>query len=144
MTVRPGGYIPDREEPPLTPEEAEVVRRFHDLYYRRWITGVADTGNLSWFGYQAVKCPLDLWLYQELLVRTRPDVVVETGTWCGGSALYLAMVMDQIGHGRVITIDIEARPDRPEHPRVEYVTGSRSIPRSSPRCGRRSAAIGPS
>jgi cephalosporin hydroxylase len=84
----------------------------------------ADTKNLSWFGHLAIKCPLDLWLYQELLVRTRPDVVVETGTWSGGSALYLAMIFDLIGHGRVITVDIEVKPDRPEHPRITYLTGS--------------------
>lgn len=124
MTVRFGSYFLDREQPPLSSEEAEVVNRFHDLYFRRWITLGADTKNLSWFGHHVVKCPLDLWLYQELLVRTRPDVVIETGTWCGGSALYLAMVLDHIGHGRVITVDIEAKPDRPEHPRIKYITGS--------------------
>src|SRR5262249_39159738 len=98
--------------------------RFHDLYYRRWLSMGADTKNLSWFGYRLIKCPMDLWVYQELLVRTRPDVVVETGTCFGGSALYLAMILDQLGQGRVITIDIEVVPNRPEHPRLSYVTGS--------------------
>jgi cephalosporin hydroxylase len=124
MTVRPGGYFVDREQPPLSTEEAAVVLRFHDLYYGRWLRGGADTINLSWFGYEVLKCPLDLWLYQELLVRTRPDLVIETGTWSGGSALYLAMMLDQIGHGRVITIDIEAKPGRPQHPRITYLAGS--------------------
>jgi cephalosporin hydroxylase len=123
-TVQTGDYFVDRDQPPLTPEETEIVNRFHDLYYRRWITLGADTKNLSWFGHLAIKCPLDLWVYQELLVRTRPDVVVETGTWSGGSALYLAMIFDLIGHGRVITVDIEVKPDRPEHPRITYLTGS--------------------
>ena len=58
------------------------------------------------------------------MVGTRPDVVVESGTWRGGSALYLAMILDQIGHGRVITIDSQAQPDRPEHPRLRYLEGS--------------------
>src|ERR1700682_4510707 len=125
-----GAYFVDRDQPPLSPEDEEVVRRFHELYYRRWLPGnrkkeeLADTLNLSWFGHHLMKCPLDLWIYQELLVRTRPDFVVETGTWRGGSALYFAMLFDQLGSGRVITIDIQAQPDCPRHPRIRYVAGS--------------------
>jgi cephalosporin hydroxylase len=119
-----GTFVIDRDQPSLTAEETEVINRFHDLYFRRWLAQGADTQNLSWFGYEILKCPLDLWIYQELLVRTRPDVVIECGTWYGGSALYLAMIFDLIGHGRVITIDIEAKPGRPEHPRIRYIAGS--------------------
>jgi cephalosporin hydroxylase len=36
----------------------------------------------------------------------------------------MAMIQDLIGHGRVITIDIDAKPGRPQHPRLSYVTGS--------------------
>ena len=124
MTAPFGSFFVDRDQPPLSSEDAEVIRRFHELYYRRWIETGADTINLSWFGHHVLKCPLDLWVYQELLVRTRPDVVIETGTKFGGSALYLAMLLDQIGYGRVITIDIEPQPVRPEHPRISYLTGS--------------------
>lgn len=119
-----GTYFVDRDQPPLSSREAEVVREFQDLYLRRWLEQGADTVNLSWFGHRVLKCPLDLWVYQELLVRTRPDVVIETGTKFGGSALYLAMVLDQIGHGRVITIDIDVEFVRPEHPRINYIAGS--------------------
>ena len=124
MSVSIGTYFIDRDQPQLSPEDAEVVRRFHQLYYGSWLAEIADTINLSWFGHQLLKCPLDLWIYQELLVRTRPDFVVETGTWCGGSALYFAMLFDHLGHGRVITVDIDAKSNRPEHPRISYVTGS--------------------
>jgi cephalosporin hydroxylase len=118
-----GTYFVDRDQPPLSSEEAEVVSRFHELYYRRWKSN-ADTINLSWFGHRLLKCPLDLWIYQELLVRTRPDFVIETGTFCGGSALYFAMILDHIGQGQVVTVDIDVQPDRPEHPRISYITGS--------------------
>ena len=124
MTVSPGSYLVDRDQPELSTEEIEIVRRFHELYYRNWIAKGADTINLSWFGHHVLKCPLDLWVYQELLVRTRPDVVIETGTKFGGSALYLAMLLDQIGHGRLITVDIDAQPDCPKHNRISYVSGS--------------------
>ena len=119
-----GAYFVDRDQPDLSSEETEVVRRFQDLYCRRWLAQGADTINLSWFGHQLLKCPLDLWIYHELLVRTRPDLVVETGTYHGGSALYLAMLLDQIGHGSVVTIDLEEQPNRPEHSRISYLNGS--------------------
>jgi cephalosporin hydroxylase len=124
MTVSLGPYTVDRDQPALSSEEAEVVRRFHELYYRHWITRGADTLNLSSFGHELVKCPLYLWIYQELLVRTRPDFLVETGTWHGGSALYFAMQFDHIGHGRVITVDSAVKVNRPAHPRIAYITGS--------------------
>ena len=50
---------------------------------------------------------------------------METGTWHGGSALYLASICDLLGGvGRVITVDIEERDGRPSHPRLTYLTGS--------------------
>ena len=57
-------------------------------------------------------------------MRTRPDVVVETGTKFGGSALFMATIMDIIGHGRVISVDIDPTPARPKHPRISYIAGS--------------------
>lgn len=125
MSLR-GAYFAGRVQSPLSSEEAEVVRRFHELYYRRYrgAEDGANTINLSWFGHHLMKCPLDLWIYQELLVRTCPDIVVETGTFHGGSALFFAMILDHLGHGRVLTVDIEPKPNRPEHPRVSYVIGS--------------------
>jgi cephalosporin hydroxylase len=124
MSVSIGGYFRDRDQPLLSLEEEEIVRQFHDLYYRRYLPQGFDTINLSWFGYEVAKCPLDLWIYQELLVRTRPDFVIETGTWCGGSALYFAMLFEHLGHGRVITVDVAVKPNRPVHPRLTYVNGS--------------------
>ncbi len=122
MNFTIGAASVDRDQPALTAEERQIVDRFHDLYYRRWLGG-GDTINLDWFGHRTLKCPLDLWMYQELLVRTRPEVVVETGTKFGGSALFLATVMDLLGHGRVISVDMEEMPVRPMHPRISYVHG---------------------
>ena len=103
--------------------EGGIPEAFRQLYHESgaWL-------QTSWLGTPVLKNPLDLWIYQEILARTRPDVIVETGTWDGGSALYLASICDLTGAGRVVTIDIEPRPGRPEHPRVEYVTGSSVAP----------------
>jgi cephalosporin hydroxylase len=99
----------------------EIVRDFHDLYChsrdRTW-------ANTSWLGVGAIKCPLDLWIYQELLFKLRPDVIVETGTALGGSAYFMACICDMIGNGRILTIDIGTVPDRPQNPRIRYILGS--------------------
>jgi cephalosporin hydroxylase len=55
-------------------------------------------------------------------------VIVEAGTWKGGSALYMAGLMDGIGHGKIITIDIEKQPNLPVHPRIQYLLGSSTAP----------------
>jgi cephalosporin hydroxylase len=59
----------------------------------------------TYFGVKAVKCPLDAWVYQEIIYETRPDVIVELGTFSGGGALYLAHLCDLLDHGTVISID---------------------------------------
>jgi cephalosporin hydroxylase len=94
-----------------------------DAFRRRYLeTGVWT--STTWMGRQVIKSPLDLWIYQEILFETRPDVIVETGTWYGGSAHYLASICDLIQGGRVITIDLKRQEGCPEHPRITYLTGS--------------------
>jgi cephalosporin hydroxylase len=74
------------------------------------------------------KCPLDLWIYQELLTEIRPDLIIETGTFHGGSALFFASVCDLLSHGRVVTIDTTVVDGRPMHPRIRYLHGSSTAP----------------
>jgi cephalosporin hydroxylase len=104
---------------------SSTIARFHRLYYdnsaRTWV-------NTRWLGVGVEKCPLDLWAYQELIVELRPDLVIETGTRHGGSALFLASCLDLVGNGHVITVDVEATPHRPDHPRITYVKGSSTDP----------------
>jgi cephalosporin hydroxylase len=103
--------------------EASIVDQFHRLYFDA--RGYNMTWrNTFWMGHAVLKCPLDLWQYQEILHDLRPDLIIETGTAFGGSALYLAHTLDHIGHGRIMTIDIEHREGRPEHDRITYITGS--------------------
>ena len=98
-----------------------VVDPFHRLFYNcGWITW----SDRKWLGVPTQKCSLDLWVYQEILEEVRPAVIVECGTAFGGSALYLASICDLLGHGEVITIDVEPYPDRPVHDRITYVSGS--------------------
>ena len=98
------------------------VSRAHDVLYESdaWT-------RATWLGVQALKNPLDLWVYQEIMAETRPALVVETGTYRGGSALFLASVCDLLDVGEVVSIDVEAvRDDYPEHPRITYLGGRSS------------------
>jgi len=79
-------------------------------------------------GLKLAKCPMDLCVYQELIVNHRPDVLIKTGTYTGGSALFFAQIMDLVGHGKVISVDIEKYSSFPRHPRIEYLTGSSTDP----------------
>jgi cephalosporin hydroxylase len=98
-----------------------VTNLFHKLYCN---THERTFGNTYWLGIPTLKCPLDLWVYQEIIHELRPDVIVETGTHRGGSALYLAHMLDLVDHGQVVTIDIIEKPGRPDHPRITYLHGS--------------------
>ena len=103
--------------------EPGITDAFHRLYYDTKVW--KDT---YWLGVPTQKCPLDLWIYQELLYEQRPDLIVETGTAHGGSALYLACVCDQLGRGEIVTVDIYPIEGRPRHDRVTYITGSSTAP----------------
>ena len=80
--------------------------------------------NTSWCGTPALKCPLDLWIYQEIIHEAEPDIIIETGTHKGGTTLFLANVCDILKRGRIVSVDVEVLPGRPEHTRISYVTGS--------------------
>ncbi len=98
-----------------------VIDHFHRLYYE---SPRRTRRNTFWLGVQAQKCPLDLWIYQEIIFETRPDIIIETGTASGGSALFLATIFNLIGKGEVVSIDIEDKENRPEDPRIKYLLGS--------------------
>ena len=108
----------------MKPSERDIVDAFHRLYYG----GPEGEGRVHhrtfWMGVPCLKCPMDLMAYQEILFETRPRLVVETGTHEGGSALFLAHMLDLLGAGQVVSIDVLERAGRPAHPRILYVTGS--------------------
>ena len=108
-----------------------AVSRAHDVLYESdaWT-------HATWLGAQALKNPLDLWVYQEIMFETKPELVVETGTYRGGSALYLASLCDLMERGEVVSIDVE--PERDDYPGIRGSRTSpaarRRIPQWSGRC----------
>ena len=113
--------------PELGEREQEIIDRFSRLYYDLGSAG-GTWQRTAWLGAPVQKVPLDLWIYQEILYEQQPDLIIETGTADGGSALYLASVCDLLEKGRIVTVDIAERgpsgTERPSHPRVRYLLGS--------------------
>lgn len=103
--------------------EQDAIGWFHKLYYESGEKG-GTWNNTCWLGVPILKCPLDLWIYQEILFEVKPELIIECGTFSGGSALFLAHLCDLIGCGEVVTIDIEQRSGLPQHPRISYWFGS--------------------
>jgi cephalosporin hydroxylase len=83
-------------------------------------------------GVTTLKSPSDMWNYQEVLVALKPSLVVEFGTRFGGSALFFAAVMRQIGRPfKLLSVDIDAETVSAatrQDPDVELLS-------ASPRCG---------
>ena len=117
------------------------MRRFLRLYQDRIMmpehflrdgdrAGGADE-RPRWQGVPTWSLPQDLWVLQELIEETRPELLVETGTRYGGTALFFAGLFDLIGAGSVVSVDVEQWPAAPrvrEHPRIELLEGSSTSP----------------
>ncbi len=98
-----------------------ITNKFHALYYN---SAGQTWQNTRWLDVCVAKTPFDLWVYQEIILEIKPDLIIECGTWMGGSALFLASICDLLDHGQVVTIDIDGLPDRPKHDRIRYICGS--------------------
>ncbi len=99
-------YVSDGEETNFglyTKEAFEEISR-------QWVRvgwSLAYYHNFSWFGLPILQLPEDLLRLQEVIYRLRPEVIVETGVYQGGSLLFHASLMEALGAGRVIGIDRE-------------------------------------
>jgi cephalosporin hydroxylase len=106
------------------------MKSFNKLYYHG-PTGTPLYTQLTWLGVGILKCPADLLIYQEILWKTQPDIIVECGVFYGGSSLFLASICDLIGKGTVLGIDISLKylsPRARQHPRLEFWEGSSTDP----------------
>jgi len=114
----------------LRPMRRDYRRRFNMklskwlLYHQREI--VFD--KCRWMGVPAQKNPLDAWVYQEILHEVQPDVVIEIGSAEGGSTIFLAHMLDLIGKGTIISVDIDRSRFNLEHDRLVAITGDSSSP----------------
>ena len=82
--------------------------------------------QVKWMGTRILKNPLDAWIYQEIIHEVQPDVIVEIGSRYGGGTKYFANLLDILGKGMVISIDIDRSVYNLDHERVKVLTGNSS------------------
>ena len=85
----------------------------------------------SWMGVPIIQMPADVMATQEVIWATKPDIIIETGVARGGSVLFMASILEVLGKGTVIGVDIDIRSHNrtsiEEHPlskRVTLIEGS--------------------
>jgi cephalosporin hydroxylase len=111
------------------------------LYHEGLVIQTKNFTDTTWLGQPILQNVLDLWTIQETIAEIRPALLVEIGTNRGGSALFFAHLMDLMGEGRVVSVDIE-RMHEIEHPRIDFLIGSSVDPETVEAVRRRSADAG--
>ncbi len=91
--------------------------------------------NFSWLGRPLIQVPMDAMAVQEVIWAVKPDLVIETGVAHGGSLVLSASILEMLGHGEVVGVDIEVRPHNRQaiesHPlahRISLIEGSSIAP----------------
>jgi len=124
-------------------EKRERIRRFgDDMEFRelsnQWRAMALERkymNNFSWLGRPLIQLPQDAMALQEIIWAVQPDLVIETGIAHGGSLMLSASMLELIGKGEVLGIDIEIRTHNRQaierHPlsrRIRMLEGSSIAP----------------
>ena len=78
--------------------------------------------HFTWLGRPIIQYPQDIIAIQEIIWKVKPDLIIETGIAHGGSLIFSASLLELLGKGKVIGIDIDIR----EHNRKEIQNHSLS------------------
>ncbi|MEO5795354.1 MAG: cephalosporin hydroxylase family protein [Rhodoferax sp.] len=91
--------------------------------------------NFSWLGRPLIQLPMDAMALQEVIWAVQPDLIIETGVAHGGSVVLSASMLELIGHGEVVGVDIDIRDHNraaiEAHPlahRISLIQGSSVAP----------------
>jgi len=89
------------------------------------------TYNFTWYGRPIIQLPEDIVAIQEIILSTRPDLIIETGVAHGGSIALSASMLELLGSGQVVGIDVDLRrqnrqalESHPLHKRIHLIEGS--------------------
>lgn len=87
--------------------------------------------NFKWMGRPIIQYPQDIIAMQEIIWEIKPDLIIETGIAHGGSLIFYASMLELIGKGEVLGIDIDIRKHNrreiEKHPifhRITMIEGS--------------------
>lgn len=65
--------------------------------------------NFTWMGRPIIQYPQDMIAMQEIIWEIKPDLIIETGIAHGGSLIFYASLLEIIGKGIILGIDIDIR-----------------------------------
>ncbi|MEI6947703.1 cephalosporin hydroxylase family protein [Paraflavisolibacter sp. H34] len=87
--------------------------------------------NFSWMGRPIIQYPQDMIAMQEIIWEVQPDLIIETGIAHGGSLIFYASLLELIGKGEILGIDVDIREHNraaiEAHPmakRIKMIQGS--------------------
>ena len=86
-------------------EEVAELRRRIELLMGRY----RYAHNWTWYGRPLIQLPSDVMAMQMLILEQRPDLIIETGVAHGGSLVFYASMLELLGEGHVVGIDVEIR-----------------------------------
>ncbi len=95
-----------------------LVRGFNRLFY---LLRKNTFDCTTFMGKHILKFPTDLWNYQEIIFEKKPDVIIESGVFLGGSTYYFAKLLEIMGHGRLYAIDTTLAHADPELGAMKHV-----------------------
>jgi len=117
--------------PVLSESQEKTLNDFRKVWHAR----AGGVFSNTFMGVRTLQNPFDVWITFEIMWEVKPDVVIECGTFHGGSALLWATVLEQINpEGRVITIDIQdlrepaAKTFEIAKRKVDFLLGSSTSP----------------
>jgi len=65
--------------------------------------------HFIWLGRPIIQYPQDILAIQEIIWKVKPDLIIETGIAHGGSLILSASILELVGKGEVVGIDIDIR-----------------------------------
>lgn len=78
----------------------------------KWLTACHKyeySYHFTWLGLPIIQYPQDIIALQEIIWKVKPDLIIETGIARGGSLLLSASILQLIGHGTVLGVDVDIR-----------------------------------
>lgn len=115
----------DRKFKEKTKDWSEHSWKYEYLYHFRWL------------GLPIIQFPQDIMAIQELIWKVKPDLIIETGIARGGSLIFSSSILEMLGHGKVLGIDIDIRKhnkiaiqNHPLFKRIKMIEGSSVDPKT--------------
>ena len=104
----------DREFTSHNEKMIKKMKRDHEFLKisKKWFLKSVEheySYHFTWLGLPIIQYPQDILAMQEIIWKVKPDIIIETGIARGGSLILSASILELIGKGQVIGIDIDLR-----------------------------------